>query len=148
MVDFTRRQLLSSTVAAALGASVIGVASGEEVEETDTPGAPSVRGSLKRFSTTAFGAEVTGPFVFADGSLLYSLQHPAEENQPPFDTAGVGYVSGFQFELDGDNDDFEELSVPESDSEQRQVRAADGEYTLFANGRDSIGDGTERLGVT
>jgi secreted PhoX family phosphatase len=148
MVDMNRRSLLRRTVAAALGASVVGVASGEEVPESDTPGAPSVRGSLKRFSTTAFGAEVTGPFVFADGSLLYSLQHPAGENQPPFDTAGVGYFSGFQFELDGDNDDFEELSVPDSDSEQRQVRAADGEYTLFANGRDAIGVGAERLGVT
>ncbi|MDS0281619.1 alkaline phosphatase PhoX [Haloarcula onubensis] len=146
MVDMNRRALLSSTVAAALGASVVGVASGD-VSESDTPGAPSVVGSLKRFSTTAFGAEVTGPFVFADGSLLYSLQHPEEDNEEPFDTAGVGYFSGFQFELDGDNDDFEELSVPETDAEQRRVRAAEGEYVLFANGRDSINGGTERLGV-
>jgi secreted PhoX family phosphatase len=148
MVDLTRRTLLSSTVAAALGASAVGVASGTEVAESDTPGAPSVRGSLKRFSTTAFGAEVTGPFVFADGSLLYSLQHPDEDNQEPFDTAAVGYFSGFQFELDGDNDDFEELSIPESDSEQRQVRAANGEYTVFAQGREEINGGAERLGVT
>ncbi|GGN86535.1 alkaline phosphatase PhoX [Haloarcula pellucida] len=148
MVDLTRRTLISSTVAAALGASVAGVASGEEVAETNTPGAPSVKGSLKRFSSTAFGAEVTGPFVFEDGSLLYSLQHPSEDNQPPFDTAGVGYFSGFQFELDGDNDDFDELSTPQSDTEQRQIRAADGEYTLFGQGRDEINGGTERLGVT
>ncbi|EMA30078.1 alkaline phosphatase PhoX [Haloarcula japonica] len=148
MVDFTRRQVLSKSVAAALGASVIGVASGEEVDESDTPGAPSVKGELKRFSTTAFGAEVTGPFVFQNGSLLYSLQHPEAENPEPFDTAGIGYFSGFQFELDGTNDDFDELSTPQTEAEQRQVRSGNGDYTIFAHGRDEINGGEERLGVT
>ncbi|MFB6222367.1 MAG: alkaline phosphatase PhoX [Haloarcula sp.] len=148
MVDFTRRQLLSQSMAAALGASVIGVASAEEVDESDTPGAASVKGSLKRFSTTAFGAEVTGPFVFDDGALLYSLQHPEENNQEPFDTAGVGYFSGFQFELNGSNDDFNEVSTPDTDEEQRRVRSENGEYTIFAHGRDEINGGSERLGVT
>jgi secreted PhoX family phosphatase len=148
MVDFTRRQVLSKSVAAALGASVIGVASGEEVEESDTAGAPSIKGELKRFSTTAFGAEVTGPFVFQDGSLLYSLQHPEAANPDPFGTAGIGYFSGFQFELDGDNDDFDELSTPQTEAEQRRVRSGNGDYTIFAHGRDEINDGEERLGVT
>ena len=148
MVDFTRRQVLSKSVAAALGASVIGVASGDEVEESDTAGAPSVNGELKRFSTTAFGAEVTGPFVFQDGSLLYSLQHPEAANPDPFGTAGIGYFSGFQFELDGDNDDFDELSTPQTEAEQRRVRSGNGDYTIFAHGRDEINDGEERLGVT
>jgi len=148
MVEFTRRKLLATSAAAALGASVVGVASADEVEESDTPGAPSVKGSLKRFSTTAFGAEVTGPFVFQDGSLLYSLQHPEENNQEPFDTAGVGYFSGFQFELDGNNDDFEEVSTPQTDAEQREVRSGNGEYTILAHGRDEINGGEERLGVT
>ncbi len=44
MPDFTRRNLLQTSVAAALGASVIGVASGEEVAETDTPGRPERQG--------------------------------------------------------------------------------------------------------
>jgi len=145
MVDFTRRQVLSKSVAAALGASVIGVASGDE---SDTAGAPSVNGELKRFSTTAFGAEVTGPFVFQDGSLLYSLQHPEAANPDPFGTAGIGYFSGFQFELDGDNDDFDELSTPQTEAEQRRVRSGNGDYTIFAHGRDEINDGEERLGVT
>ena len=148
MVDFTRRQVLSKSVAAALGASVIGVASGDEVEESDTAGAPSVKGELKRFSTTAFGAEVTGPFVFQDGSLLYSLQHPEAANPDPFGTAGIGYFSGFQFELNGDNDDFDELSTPQTEAEQRRVRSGNGDYTIFAHGRDEINDGEERLGVT
>jgi secreted PhoX family phosphatase len=151
MVDMSRRKLMASTVAAALGASVAGVASGEhseEVEESDTPGAPSVKGSLKRLSTTAHGAEMTGPFVFEDGSLLYSLQHPSEENPEPFGRAGVGYFSGFRFELDGDNDDFAELSTPQTRDEQGRVRSGDGEYVLLGQGREPIRGGEERLGVT
>ncbi|EMA13652.1 alkaline phosphatase PhoX [Haloarcula marismortui] len=148
MVDFSRRQVLSKSVAAALGASVIGVASGDEVAESETVGSGTVKGELKRFSTTAFGAEVTGPFVFQNGALLYSLQHPEEENPEPFDTAGIGYFSGFQFELDGTNDDFDELSTPQTEAEQRQVRSGDGEYEILAHGRDKINDGEERLGVT
>ena len=112
---------METSIAAALGASVVGVASADEVEETDTPGAPSVKGNLKRFSTTAHGAEVTGPFVFEDGGLLYSLQHPSEDNPAPFNRAGIGYFSGFQFELDGDNDDFIEVSTPQTKKEQGQV---------------------------
>nr|WP_246310195.1 alkaline phosphatase PhoX [Halobaculum halophilum] len=139
---------MGTSVAAALGASVTGVASADEVEESDTPGAPSVRGELKRFSTTAFGAEVTGPFVFADGSLLYSLQHPSEENPEPYDRAGVGYFSGFQFDLDGDNDDFSEVSTPQTDAEQGAVRSGDGEYVFLAKGREPINGGSELLGVT
>jgi len=148
MVDFSRRQVLSKSVAAALGASVIGVASGDEVAESETVGSGTVKGDLKRFSTTAFGAEVTGPFAFQNGALLYSLQHPEEENPEPFDTAGIGYFSGFQFELDGTNDDFDELSTPQTEAEQRQVRSGDGEYEILAHGRDKINDGEERLGVT
>ncbi|MFU1781753.1 alkaline phosphatase PhoX [Haloarcula japonica] len=147
MVDFTRRQVLSQSVAAALGASVIGVASGEEVEESDTDGAPSVKGSLKRFSTTAFGAEVTGPFVFEDGSLLYSLQHPEGENPEPFGRAAVGYFSGFQFTFDGSNDDFQEVGVPDTEEKQRQVRSTAGDYEILVQGREPINGGEERLGV-
>jgi secreted PhoX family phosphatase len=148
MVDLSRRSLMEKSVAAAVGASVIGVASADEVDETDTPGAPSVKGGLKRFSTTAFGAEVTGPFVFEDGSLLYSLQHPSRDNPEPFDRAGIGYFSGFQFELDGDNDDFEELPIPDTEAEQRSVRSGNGEYVPLAQEEDEINDGEELLGVT
>jgi secreted PhoX family phosphatase len=148
MVDLTRRRLMETSVAAALGASVAGVASGAEVEESDTPGAPSVKGSLKRFSTTAFGAEVTGPFVFQDGSLLKSLQHPSAENGEPYGRAGVGYYSGFQFEFDGDNDDFPEVGIPETEEQQRNVRSDAGSFEMLFYGREPIGDGSELLGVT
>lgn len=147
-MKFTRRSLMETSIAAALGASVVGVASADEVEETDTPGAPSVKGNLKRFSTTAHGAEVTGPFVFENGELLYSLQHPSGNNPAPFNRAGIGYFSGFQFELDGDNDDFIEVSTPQTKKEQGQVRSGNGEYVLLAQGGESINSGTERLGVT
>ncbi|MBV0900900.1 alkaline phosphatase PhoX [Haloarcula salina] len=147
MVDLTRRQLLSTSAAAALGASVFGVASGEEIEESDTPGAPSVKGSLKRFSTTAFGAEVTGPFVFEDGSLLYSLQHPEGKNPEPFGRAAVGYFSGFQFEFDGSNDDFPEVGIPDTEEKQRRVRSGAGNYEILVQGREPINGGEERLGV-
>ncbi len=135
-------------MAAALGASVAGTGvASAEYEESDTEGAPSVRGDLKRFSTTALGAEVTGPFVFADGTLLYSLQHPSGENTPPYDTAGIGVVRGFTFTMGGSNDDFDELSVPTDNAERKRVRVSEGDYDLLAQGGDPIAGGDERLGV-
>lgn len=89
MRDVTGRKLMKTSVAAALGASVVGAASGDDSETA----APTVKGDLKRFSLTAFGAEATGPYVFEDGSFLYSLQHPSRDNPEPFDRAGIGYVS-------------------------------------------------------
>jgi len=123
-------------------------ASESEVPETDTPGAPGVKGELKRFANTAFGAEFTGPYVFGDGTLLFSNQHPQENNQGEFKNPGVGYVSGFQFELDGDNDDFEELGIPNTQKKQTRIRSSAGEYTYLGQGRDGINGGEERLGVT
>jgi len=140
---------MATSTAAALGASVAGVASASnsEISEGDTPGAPSAKGSLKRLSTTAFGAEVTGPFVFEDGSLLYSLQHPEEGNQKPFDRAAVGYFSGFNFEFDGNNDDFSEVGIPDTEAKQRQVRSEAGDYEILFQGRQPINGGEERMGV-
>jgi secreted PhoX family phosphatase len=139
---------MASSVAAALGASVAGSASGEPPEDGNTPHAPMVKGELKRFSSTAFGAEVTGPFVFADGTPLYSLQHPSRDNLSPFDKAGIGYFKGFQFDFDGDNDDFTEIAPPETKEDEQEVRAVDGEYVFLGQEEDPINGGTERLGVT
>ncbi len=147
MVDLTRRNLMATSVAAALGASVSGVALADE-DDRKRPTAPHVRGELKRFSSTALGAEVTGPFVFEDGSLLYSLQHPSRDNPAPYDEAGIGYFSGFRFELDGDNDDFDELPTPQTTAEQGRVRGADGDFTFLARAHDPIDGGNEELGVT
>ena len=141
---------MATSTAAALGASVAGVASASnsEISEGDTPGAPSVEGNLKRLSTTAFGAEVTGPFVFEDGSLLYSLQHPEAGNRKPFDRAAVSYFSGFNFEFDGNNDDFSEVGIPDTEAKQRQVRSEVGDYEILFQGRQPIDGGEERMGVT
>jgi secreted PhoX family phosphatase len=142
MVEFTRRTLMATSVAATLGASVAGVATGTETDE-DTPNAPSVRGDLKRFATTALGAEVTGPFVTEGGTLIFSLQHPSRENPPPFNSGGIGYVEGYEF--DGESD-FDELSVPNTNAERSRVRVGDGEYTLLAREGDNVADG-EDLGM-
>ena len=146
MPDFSRRNLMKTSAAAAIGASVAGLASAD-VSESDTPGAPSVEGSLKRFSSTALGAEVTGPYVFEDGALLYSLQHPSRDNPAPFNMAGIGYFKDFRFSLDGRNDDFAELSTPQTNDEQGRVRASNGEFELIAQEEDPINGGEELLGV-
>jgi secreted PhoX family phosphatase len=141
---------MATSTAAALGASVAGVASASnsEIEEGDTPGAPSVKGSLKRLSTTAFGAEVTGPFVFEDGSFLYSLQHPDGDNPGKWGRAAVGYFSGFNFEFDGNNDDFPEVGIPDTEEKQRRIRSEVGDYEILLQGRQPINGGSERMGVT
>ena len=149
MRDISRRNLMKTSVAATLGASVVGVASAENRDQETA--APTVRGDLKRFSSTAFGAEATGPYVFDDGSFLYSLQHPSRANPAPYDRAGIGYASGFQFEMAGSNDDFSEQPAPQTEDEQRQVLVGEGEYELLAREEDPInyenGEPTELLGV-
>lgn len=152
MVEFTRRKLMATSVAATLGASVssnvIGIESTEPPEDDDTPSAPYVKGGLKRFSSTAFGAEVTGPFVFEDGTPLYSLQHPSRDNPAPYNKSGIGYFEGFQFSMEGSNDDFSGLSTPQTNEEKGMVRSASGDFTFIAREEDRINGGTERLGVT
>jgi secreted PhoX family phosphatase len=133
---------MATSVAAALGASVSGVASGQETEDGDTSRAPSVDGTIERFATTALGAEVTGPFVTQGGTLLFSLQHPSRENPAPFDKGGIGYVEGYDITSEG----FDELSVPNTNEQQSRVRVGNGEYVLFAQEGDDIG-GNEDLGI-
>ncbi|WP_049928735.1 alkaline phosphatase PhoX [Halopiger goleimassiliensis] len=147
MVEFTRRTLMASSVAAAVGAGTVGLAGAtDDPEEHDTLEAPYVEGNIDRFSTTAFGAEVTGPFVFDTGELLYSLQGPHDGNVEPFDTGGVGVFDDFQFTFNGANDEFEELEPPQTDLEEQQVLAAAGEYRLLVQTGDEINGGTERFG--
>jgi len=154
-MNLRRRNLMRASVAAAVGAGVPGVAAAQkdresretDDEDTETDGAPSVVGELKRFSTTAFGAEMTGPFVFEDGTLLHSIQHPSRDNAEPWNRAGVGYYTDFGFEFDGTNDDFEQPSPPEG-SEQDYARAADAEFTYLIQEGDEINDGSEQWGIT
>jgi len=113
MVELTRRNLMATSVAAALGASVSGVAGAQESEDGDTPHAPSVDGRIERFASTALGAEVTGPEVTKGGTLFFSLQHPSRRNPAPFNKGGIGYVSGYDITTTG----FDELGVPSTDEQ-------------------------------
>lgn len=142
MVDYTRRRLLSTSLAAAIGASTAGIAS---AEDSDTKHAPTVKGSIKRFATTSLGAEVTGPYVTVGGDLFFSHQHPSRDNPAPYDKSGIGYISGYQFQFDGDSD-FQPLGAPTTKEAQSHIRVADGEYMFLAHEGDTIGDG-ETLGV-
>jgi len=144
MVEFTRRQLLGSSAAAAIGLSAIGTASA--ADDDDTPNAPWVDGEIKRFSTTALGAEVTGPEVTDAGELLFSLQHPSRDNPKPFDKGAVGVFDGFTFEFDGANDDFSEVSVPKSESERAQIRSGSGAWRTLVQEGEPIDGGTEQWG--
>jgi secreted PhoX family phosphatase len=144
MVEFTRRTLLASSVVTAATSGTIGSAAG--AEDGDTPRAPTVNGDIKRLVTTAFGAEVTGPFVFENGELLFSLQHPSGENPAPYDTASIGVFSGHQFRFDGRNDDFAELEAPRSEEQQGKVRISSGEYEILARNGDPIDGGDELWG--
>ncbi|ELZ06761.1 alkaline phosphatase PhoX [Natrialba aegyptia] len=147
MVEYTRRTLMASSTAAALGAGLLGTAHAADGEdEHDTKTAPYVNGNIKRFSTTARGAEVTGPFVFETGELLYSLQHPSEDNPAPFDRGGVGVIDDFQFTFDGTSDEFDELDAPRTNAEQAEVQSAAGQYRLLVQAGDEINGGTERFG--
>jgi len=153
-MQLNRRNLMRSSVAAAVGAGVAGTAAAQKdrgereinPDDTLTEGAPTVVGDLKRFSTTAFGAEMTGPYVMNDGTLFHSIQHPSRDNPAPWNKGGIGYYENFQFEFDGDNDDFAEPSSP-SGEEQDRIRAADVEFEVLIQEGDSINGGTERWGV-
>ncbi|AEH36537.1 alkaline phosphatase PhoX [Halopiger xanaduensis] len=146
MVDFTRRKLMASSVAAAIGTGAVGAATAQDrPDEHDTPLAPYVKGDIKRLSTTAFGAEVTGPFVFDTGELLYSLQHPSDDNPEPFNHGGVGVIDDFQFTFNGRSDEFDELEPP-TDAKGTRVQSAVGEYRLLVQTGDEINGGTERFG--
>ncbi|ELZ13623.1 hypothetical protein C479_02221 [Halovivax asiaticus JCM 14624] len=147
MVKFTRRNLLASSTAAALGAGVVGsVQASEKPDEHATPEAPYVNGRLTRFLTTARGAEVTGPFVFDTGELLYSVQHPSRDNPAPYDQAGVGVFEGFRFDFDGATPEFTELEPPRSDAERGRVRSAAGDFSYLVREGEEINGGTERWG--
>ncbi|WP_247731729.1 alkaline phosphatase PhoX [Halovivax limisalsi] len=147
MVEFTRRSLLATSTVAAIGSGTIGsVAASDRPEEHETPAAPFVNGRLKRFLTTARGAEVTGPFVFETGELVFSVQHPSRDNPAPFDRAGIGVFEGFQFELDGSNSDFEELEPPQTEAERGRVQSAGGDFTYLAQEGEEINGGSERWG--
>ena len=146
MVEFTRRKLMATSVAATLGASVSGASgAAQDDEDADTPKAPYVNGEIERFATTALGAEVTGPEVTGDGTLWFSLQHPSRKNPAPYNKAGIGYVKGYGF---GEDAGFDELGIPKTNEQQGRVRVAGGEYELLAQEGDNVGENDLGMPVT
>jgi len=139
MDDISRRTLMQTSVAAALGASVTGKVAAEA-----GPGAPAVEGSLTRIATTALGAEVTGPFVSDDGTVFMNLQHPSRDNPQPYDKGGIGYFDGLT--LDGSSDPAE-LGAPDGQSAREKIQVSSGGWTPLAQEGDSIDGATETLGV-
>ena len=127
---------MATSVAAALGASVSGAATAQEAD-ADTRMAPSVDGEIERFAWTALGAEVTGPEVTADGTLFFSLQHPARKNPAPFNKGGIGYVDGYSFH---GSDGIDPIGIPNTNEEQSRVGVGNGEYRIFAQEGDNIAD--------
>ncbi|MFB6243090.1 MAG: alkaline phosphatase PhoX [Halobaculum sp.] len=142
MPEFTRRQLVSSAAMAAVGMTGVAAA-----EDDDTDGAPYVDGDAQLFATTALGAEVTGPFVFQTNEVLFSLQHPDTNNPSPYGKGAIGVVENHSFDMNGRNDDFDELSIPKTKEAQSKVRTANGEFTILASEAEEIDGGNARLGV-
>ena len=140
MVDFSRRKLMATSVAASLGASVAGTAGAQSDEDGDTPNAPTVDGALERFAWTALGAEVTGPEVTLGGTLFFSLQHPARKNPAPFNKGGIGYVKGYDFY---ESQGFDALGIPNTKEKQSEVQVANGSYEILAQEGDNIADGQD-----
>ncbi|MBZ0321131.1 MAG: DUF839 domain-containing protein [Anaerolineae bacterium] len=90
-------------------------------------------GSLKRFAAVPAGAEVTGPYITAEGTLLFSNQHPYNTNTDPFNAGTVVVVNGFN----ANTDDFEPLPVPEGDA-KLTVTVAAGTVQVLARSGDAI----------
>jgi len=88
---------------------------------------------LKRFATVPLGAEVTGLHITADGTLFMNIQHPDDTNQEPYTVGTIGVIRGFTA-----GEDFESLTVPETDEEKTTLRVAAGEYQVLARSGDEI----------
>ncbi len=69
-------------------------------------------GSLQRFATVPVGAEITGAYVAADGTLFFNVQHPDPTALYPFNRGVFGVVEGYN----ANTDDFEPVGVPEGDA--------------------------------
>ncbi|GIK65499.1 MAG: hypothetical protein BroJett018_32930 [Chloroflexota bacterium] len=89
--------------------------------------------SLKRFATVPLGAELTGPYITAQGTLLFSSQHPHNTNTEPFNAGTVVVINGFN----ANTDDFEPLAVPEGDA-KLTITVAAGTVQVLARSGDPI----------
>ncbi|MFN8531329.1 MAG: DUF839 domain-containing protein [Anaerolineae bacterium] len=89
--------------------------------------------SLKRFGYVPTGAEVTGIYITAEGTLFFNAQHPDPANPYPYNAGVVMVVNGFN----ANTDDFEPIAVPEGDA-QRIAGVAAGDVQVIARSGDPI----------
>ena len=82
-------------------------------------------GTLHRFATVPTGAETTGVFVTAEGSLFFNAQHPSGRNIYPYNRGFLGVVTGFKA-----TDSFSELPAPQG-PDRNKVLVAAGEYQML-----------------
>ena len=149
----TRRNVLGASLAAlglSFGASRI-IADRGDNGDAFSDGESGIR----RLATTAYGAEVTGPFVTNEaGAFFMSVQHPSTENSfEDYSRGGIGALTGMS--LHDLPADFADLDIPSGfgtpndgmyDVPEERVRTAVGEFSILANGGDYLGD-EQALGV-
>jgi secreted PhoX family phosphatase len=100
--------------------------------------------SLTRLATLPLGAEATGLFATEAGDLFFNVQHPDDTNQPPFDRAAVGALTGV--DIHALPDDTADVGVPRTAEERTRVRVAAGRYQVLANGGETV-EGTVEEGL-
>lgn len=149
----TRRKVLGVSLASlGLGLGVTSV-SAEREDGSDAFG--DGESGIRRLATTAYGAEVTGPFVTnEEGALFMSVQHPSTENQfEDYSRGGIGALTGTS--LQDLPAGFDDLDIPDGfgvpddgayDAAEERVRTAVGEFSVLKTGGDYLGN-TEALGV-
>ncbi len=98
-------------------------------------------GSLKRFASLPYGAEVTGTFITAQGTLFFNIQHPDPANVAPYNLSAMIVIHGF----DANTDDFEPIPVPETDA-RFTLSVAAGTAQVLAHAGDAIPNSNQVIG--
>ncbi|WP_435195887.1 alkaline phosphatase PhoX [Natronomonas sp. EA1] len=138
---FTRRNVLQSTLLAAIATQVPSVSAAE----SEGRGIEQEGATLNRFAHSVPGAEITGMYLADDGQFFFNVQHPNGESMwPGYQQGAVGYVRGFDFS--SLPRDFESVQLPETEWANEMVRTAFGTYNVLRNGGEETDDG-EPLGI-
>lgn len=151
--NYTRRNVLGASLAT-LGIG-LGVTSVTADRKEDWNVFSDGESGIRRLATTAYGAEVTGPWVTnEEGAFFLSVQHPSGENSfEDYSRGGIGALTGYS--LHDLPAGFDELDIPSGfgtpndgayDGPEERVRTVVGEFSILANGGDYIGSG-QALGV-
>jgi len=96
----------------------------------------SESGRLTRFATAPLGSEVTGIVVAPNGDFFFNIQHPSDSNDPPFDQATIGVVTGL--DMNALPHDFTRVPLPADRAAQMRVETAVGGYHIIARQGDIL----------